>query len=537
MKRIIASVQLFFFFTHTVMFAQTANSSRQNTMDTSRQNIMDTSRQNTTDTSRQNTTDTARQNTMDTLIPSPTTVPNSSEADKLLKRIMLAMSNPDYRVTAGDVYTLTYMAAGMPVIYKIIVDSTYKIRVANLGIINAAGKTFPQLKIEVERIVSNNYPLSGVQLMLTEPALFTVYITGEVQTAQESQTWALERLSDVIKKEMLTDYASLRDVSVHPLNGQAKVYDLFKALRFGDIQQNPYVRPGDSIRVNRVKRIVTIEGDVERPGSYQLLPGENLKELVDYYAGGCTPLADTSRITLVRYVNSTVDSGDKIYLTLHDIQANYGLYHWDTVQIPTIVNLMPVMFVEGAVSQEDDKVEQASVSNRLTIRFNEGENYASLVQRNQNWFSSISDTKNAYIIRNGERIPINLNPMLYDSSYRSSYFVRENDTLIIPFRQYFVSVAGAVAVPGRYPYIPDRSWDYYVALAGGFNVDKNARSSIIIQDIRGKRLSKSDVITPESIITAKTNSFLHYFNQYAPIITTTLTLITTSLTLSTLLNR
>ena len=127
--------------------------------------------------------------------------------------------------------------------------------------------------------------------------------------------------------------------------------------------------------------------------------------------------------------------------------------------------------------------------------------------------------------------------MLYDSSYRSTYFVKENDVLIIPFRQYFVTVAGAVAIPGRYPYIPDRSWDYYVALAGGFNVDKNARSSVINQEITGRRLNKSDVITPESIITAKTNSFLYYFNQYAPIITTTLSLILTSITLSNLLTR
>ncbi|MDR2393452.1 MAG: SLBB domain-containing protein [Treponema sp.] len=526
MKRIIAGMQFFCFFANTVMFAQTTDSSRQNSTNAFRQTTPDFSLQTTPDVSGQTTP-----------VPSSKTSLSSSEADKLVRKTMMAMSNPDYRVTAGDVYTLTYWAVGTPVIYKIIVDSTYKIRVANLGIINAAGKTFPQLKAEVERTVSNNYPLSGVQLVLTEPSLFTVYITGEVQTAQESQTWALERLSEVLKEDILTEYASLRDVSVRSLNGQTKTYDLFKALRFGDIQQNPYVRPGDSIQVNRVNRIITIEGSVERPGSYQLLPGENLKELVDYYAGGCTPLADTSRITLVRYVGSTVDSGNKIYLTLDDVQANYGLHHWDAIHIPTIVNVMPVMFVEGAVSQSADEVGHVSVSNKITVRFNEGENYASLVQQNQSWFSSISDTQNAYIIRRGERISINLNPMLYDSSYRSSYFVQENDVLIIPFRQYFVTVAGAVAVPGRYPYIPDRSWDYYVALAGGFNVDKNARSSVIIQDISGRRLKKSDVITPESIITAKTNSFLHYFNQYAPIITTTLSLIITSITLSTLVNR
>jgi protein involved in polysaccharide export with SLBB domain len=466
---------------------------------------------------------------------SATTSP--SEADKLLKKTMTAMSSPNYRVTAGDVYTLTYLAVGTPVIYKIVVDSTYKIRVANLGIVNATGKTFLQLKNEVEYVVSNNYPLSGVQLVLTEPALFTVYITGEVKIVKESQTWALERLSEMLTKDILTEYASLRDVSVRSLNGQTKRYDLFKAFRFGDIQQDPYVRPGDTIQVNRVDRLVTIEGAVERPGSYQLLQGENLKELVDYYAGGCAPIADTSRISLVRYVDSMIDSGDKIYLNRDDIQANYALHHWDTIQIPTIVNVMPVMFIEGAVKQLENEIGQVNVSNKIIVRFNEGENYASLVQQNQNWFSSISDTQNAYIVRDGERIPINLNPMLYDSSYRSSYFLKDNDILIIPFRQYFVTVAGAVAMPGRYPYIPDRSWDYYIALAGGFNRDRNARSSVIIQDITGKELKKSDMITPEAIITARTNSFLYYFNQYAPIITTTLSLILTSITLSTLLGR
>jgi protein involved in polysaccharide export with SLBB domain len=450
---------------------------------------------------------------------------------------MIAMSSPDYRVTAGDVYTLTYLAAGTPIVYRIIVDSTYKIRVSNLGIITIAGKTFQQVKTEVEQIVSANYPLSGVQLVLTEPALFKVHITGEVKAAQESQAWALDRLSSLLSQDILTDYASLRDVSIRSLNGQTKTYDLFKAERLGDLQQDPYVRPGDRIQVNRVKRIITIEGAVERPGAYQLLPGENLKELVDYYAGGCTPLADTSRIALVRYVDSTVDSGNKIYLTLQEVAANYDLHHWDSIHIPTIIDLLPVMFIEGAINQAQDTVGQTNVSNKLTIRFNEGENYASLVQRHQSWFSAISDTRNAYIVRNAERIPINLNPMLYDSAYRSEYFVRENDVLIIPFRQYFVTVAGAVAVAGRYPYIPDRSWDYYIALAGGFNADKNSRGAITIQDVTGKLLSKSDIITPESIITAKTNSFLHYFNQYAPIITTTLSLITTAITLSTLLTR
>jgi protein involved in polysaccharide export with SLBB domain len=451
---------------------------------------------------------------------------NASNAPNILSwNPQIALSSPDYRVTAGDIYTLSYAAGGNAVTYRITVDSTYRIRISNLGVINAAGKTFQQLKTEAEAIVSNNYPLSGVQLVLTQPATFTVYMNGEVQEAMELTAWALTRLSALVNSN-LTDYSSIRDVSVTSLNGQTRTYDLYKAVRFGDLGHNPYVRPGDIIKINRIQRVVTISGAVERPGIYQLLSGENLSELIRYYSSGLTPLADTSRMELVRHVESSTDSGDKRYLSGQDIETNYVLQNLDTVYIPVITDLIPVMFVEGAVWVSEEGA-VLDTSTRLTVRFNIGENYASLVQRNQTWFSATSDTLNAYLIRGEEHIPMNLNPMLYDSAYRSPYNVQANDVLIVPFRQYFVTVAGAVNVPGRYPYIPDRGWDYYVALAGGFNPNLNARESITIVDLTGKHLTKGDPVTPETIITANVNSGLYYFNQYASVVITVFSIIST----------
>jgi protein involved in polysaccharide export with SLBB domain len=120
---------------------------------------------------------------------------------------------------------------------------------------------------------------------------------------------------------------------------------------------------------------------------------------------------------------------------------------------------------------------------------------------------------------------------LYDPEYRSEFTVEENDILIIPFRQYFINVAGAVVTPGRYPYIPDRTWDYYIALAGGFNPERNTRETVDMVDISGRKLGKDDVITPETVITARANSFLYRFNQYAPVLTTVLTIVSTMFTI------
>jgi protein involved in polysaccharide export with SLBB domain len=442
--------------------------------------------------------------------------------------LQLAMSSPDYRVTAGDIYTLVYAAGTTPVTYVITVDSTYKIRVSNLGMVDAAGKTYTQLKTQVEAVVTNNYPLSGAQLILTKPAAFKVYIKGEVKTASEMNAWGLSRLSELLN-DNLTNYSSGRDISIQSANGQVKVYDVYRAGRLGDLTQDPYLRPGDVITVNRAARTVIIEGAVERPGVYQLKDGEHLKELIEFYGSGFTVSADKTRLEIIRIVNSAALAGNKMFLSWAEAEGYYELMDRDEIIVPEVTDLRPVVFVEGAIG--GTTIAAPTASTREVVPFNLGENYASLVRRNKSWFSAVSDTQNAYIIRKDVHIPINLNPILFDASYRDEIMVEENDTLIIPFRQYFVTVAGAVVVPGRYPYIPDRQWDYYIALAGGFKPGENSREYIVITDITGKRMKKTDAITPETVITAKTNSGLYYFNQFAPVITTTLSIITTFLSI------
>jgi len=460
----------------------------------------------------------------------------SSSGTELSGTIMLARSSPDYRVTPGDIYTLTYSAGTFPVVYIIIVDNSYRIRVSNLGVVNGAGKTFVQLKSEIETVVINNYPLSGVQLTLTQPAIFKVFVNGEVSSASEYSVWALSRVSELAGSN-LTSYSSVRDISVRSANGQTNVYDLFKAQRLGDLTQDPYLRPGDTVTFNRIDRNVSIGGAVERPGTYQLLEGENVKELIEIYGSGFSPIADATRIELLRFINSVDVAGDKIFLSEDDLANNYVLENYDSITIPYITHLQPVFFIEGAVAASAQMTQNLEATNRLVVSFNIGDTYASVVRKNAAWFTAVSDTLNAYIIRDNMQIPINLNPMLYDATYRDEVFIEENDTLIIPFRQYFVTVAGAVTFPGRYPFIPDRNWEYYIALAGGFVPGRNAFQRIEITDMNRNRLRKTDAITPETIINASTNHGLYIFNQYAPIVTTILGLITTSISLYLIVGR
>ncbi|WP_294430869.1 SLBB domain-containing protein [uncultured Treponema sp.] len=351
----------------------------------------------------------------------------------------------------------------------------------------------------------------------------TVFVTGEVKNTVEASAWPLKRLSSFLAEHM-TSYSSERNIEVTSVDGTKNVYDLFLARRYGKMENDPYVRPGETITVSRLSRKVTINGAVERPGTYELLDGENLKELVEIYGGGLAPLADASRIELYRSLTGKEGAGEKSYLNKTSILDNYQLLCYDSVTISSFSDLMPVVFVEGAISGSGSGSGELKSSTRVTMNFNIGEDYAYFARRNRGMFSAESDLANAYIIRESKTIPLNLNPMLYDASYYANVEIMPNDTLMIPFRQYFVSVAGAVLNPGRYPYIPDRTWDYYIGLAGGFDRTKNSLDAIEIRDINRKKISKSAVITPECTITAKTNSTLYYFNQYAPAITTILSI-------------
>jgi protein involved in polysaccharide export with SLBB domain len=458
-------------------------------------------------------------------------VGSSTDAQRL-PDAQLAMSVSYYPVTAGDIYTLAFVVGTNPISYSIPVDSTYQMRIANLGVINCAGLTYLQLKNQVEQLVLRNYPMGGVQFVLTQPSTFLVSVTGEVKQTVEQDAWALTRLSTIIKQNF-TNYSSHRNITIKSTSGRTRKYDLFKAERDGDLSQDPFLRPGDKIIVNRLERQVSISGAVERPGTYELLEGENLKELIEKYGGGLAPLADPSRIELYRKVSGKEDSGNKSYLNKKSIEDNAPLSCYDSVFIASYEELTPVVFVEGAISTTIETQETSTTPEGSTIvaaKFNLGEDYAYFVRRNKDWFIAESDLSNAYVNRAGQIIKLNLNDMLYDASYRANVEMKPNDTLIIPFRQYFVTVAGAVTNPGRFPYIPDRDYEYYVGLAGGFT-SSNAHDAVLLTDINGKKYSKKELITPETTITAKSNSFFYNWNRYAPTITTVLSIVVSALSI------
>lgn len=456
-------------------------------------------------------------------------VEENNTAVDLEKQLLLAMSSTDYQVTPGDIYQLDFIAGGSHVSYKMIVDSNCSIKVANLGIINGENKTFVQLKKEVEAIINKNYPLNACQFTILKTSIFSITVKGAVNVARKEEAWALTRLSEIYERNA-TEFSSKRNVTVVSKNYGTKNYDLFLTERYGDFSQDPYVRPGDIVILNEKEFEVTVAGAVERPGSYELKKGETLKDLIDVYGNGFLNRADKERIEITHFLDIEESASEKEYVSEEAFNNNKLLMDKDVVTVYSFMDLHGIFFIEGAIAVSQNDTQLVS-SNRRAVTFEKNEDYAYVLRAYKDLFSESADLKNAYILRGKDVIKMDLEEVLYNVKYMANLVPEKNDVLMVPFSQPFVTVAGAVNNPGRYPYIPDRDWNYYIGLAGGFDKTKNSANMVTIRDKNNKHMSKSSKITPETTITAQTNAFTYYFGIYAPIVTTVLGVVSTGLTL------
>jgi polysaccharide export outer membrane protein len=454
-------------------------------------------------------------------------------------RVILASAVKEYPVTPGDVYKLTYLTTRGSQSVEATVQSDYSLNLGVFGSLSALGKTYQELRREVEKLVKRSYPGSRPNFVIQTTGIFQIYLKGEVKEADYVNCWGLSRLSEVIQGKT-TVYSSLRDIDIVADDSTLTSFDLFSALHFGEREQDPYVRPGDTIIIKKMQRQVKIYGEVFRPGSYQLLEGEGLGELITLYAGGFTSLSDESRIRIIRFISGEKSSGEAYYVSSSDsLYKDFVLHHLDEVYIPNKKDSLPVVYFEGALELEADAAAgDQTRSQKYTYRFVEGQNLSSTLQEVYDYFSAEADLKSAYIIRVQEQepIPVDIEQLIHNYTEETDIILMPYDRIVIPFRQYYVTVSGAVFKPGHYPYMPNRSYKYYLRLAGGTDPQKNVGEAVTITDVNDVVQSTTRVIQPDDTIYAEYNNALYYANQWAVIIGTAVSVTALVLTIIQLSN-
>ena len=240
-----------------------------------------------------------------------------------------ALDPNEYILGPGDLFAISVGG---------IVQANVAIPVSSSGVlalpeapqIQAAGRTLAEVEHEAIQALQERYVNVPVSLVLVQPRMFYVHISGAVPRPGRFMMLPVSRVSDVVEQaqndvlitridrvkepEIMampspyrpplseTHQAALRNVRIVHKDGSETVVDLTRYHTTGDTAYNPYLRDGDRITVpayNAERDGVRVSGNVAWRGAYDLRADDTVLSLLEVAAGG-VPLTSFSGVRLVR---------------------------------------------------------------------------------------------------------------------------------------------------------------------------------------------------------------------------------------------
>lgn len=379
-------------------------------------------------------------------IPESGVAPEEEEPTRLL----LALSEEGYPVTPGDVYELIYHTPSLKESMLLTVQSDYSMDLQVFGELNASGFSYSALRRRIVQIVSDAFPRSSPSLNLKSIGYFNVVVRGAVRQTKSITAWGLSRLSETVE-DIVMPYSSLRDVEVMSRNGNARSYDLFRALNQGFVEEDPFVKPGDTVTVKRKNRKVELRGEVYNPGTFDVLARESLTDLIVDYGHGFLPISDTSRINIQR---AAADGLESFHVDL-DSAAGFRFEDGDIVTVPSKRSQLAAVYIEGGIlplnpAGRGETIDSGSY-NREWIQFVNGDTLYDVLNGIRDRISPSALLEQGRIEREAESlaIEVNLADLLYRYSPSKDIKMEPFDRIVIPVptppvTEFSVSIRGAV---------------------------------------------------------------------------------------------
>lgn len=159
--------------------------------------------------------------------------------------------------------------------YRVRVNRDGQVLIPRLNPIPVAGRTFGQFRAALEQQVAQTYAATSVFASVGQIRQVSVLVTGEVRKPGVRILSGLATpLDALLLSGGISKTGSLRDVRLIRGN-QVVPLDLYSLLMQGTLPDIGGLRSGDRIFVPPLGSTVAILGVVQRPGIYELSPGQN----------------------------------------------------------------------------------------------------------------------------------------------------------------------------------------------------------------------------------------------------------------------
>jgi protein involved in polysaccharide export with SLBB domain len=449
---------------------------------------------------------------------------------------------PDYRLGPGDQLDVQLTNRLEVTKLQLLVDPEGFVSLPPAGLIGVNGLTILEAQQKVNQQLRTLFRYTDAVLSVSVPRCFAVTITGEVERPGSTQASAMRRVHEVILLSGgITPRGSVRFVELYPRPKDAAskaarpktVIDLLRFELHGDESQNPLVEEGLRIHVPPRMGYVTLSGAVRRPGTYELAPGEGLRDLLDLM-GGVSQGAAVSKARLTRVdAAGRHQSSDVDLAPLLRASGDLSVAAGDVLYVPPGGVLQDVVEVRGAFVGTTESA-KTTLAGKPTIvqRFElaHGDRVRDLVVK-AGGPSPLADLRMALVERTGpagprRQIPIDLQRLLVDKEEFQNIPLENGDVFILPPVEDRVYVLGEVKQPGPQDFRPGATVREYLAYAGGPTVRarfKNA--SVTFRDGRTFTVAAAPPIEAGAIVSIPEVS-VRWYQDYLTILTAVANVVT-----------
>ncbi len=425
------------------------------------------------------------------------------------------LSLADYKLTPGDIFTLTVNTGVLGedsqeliTTYNVQLQMDYTFTLPYIGKVDVRGMSLPEIQDYVNREIRNLIPVQYVNFSLTTPARFNVFLYGGVGTPGYIVATPLMHVLDAIARANgFRPFASYRSIELRR-NGETRILDISRYYKEADFEANPFLQPGDIIFVPPAEIVVHIEGMVRYPGTYELIPGEELDTLFNL-AGEFLPGADTSAIEIQR-----IDESGKQATITRDIKKarEFKPQHGDRIYVRSTTENSEMITIEGAVYGKrisgTEPLQTPVNSYRFELPYYSGISLLAVLDQvgGPTPFAIMED---AEIKRRatGEVLHPEMEKLWESRDYSLDIELKPGDYILIPIINLQVFVSGQVETPGSFPYKSGNTVRDYILAAGGIDDTQGDPNGIFFIQESGykQNVGFETLVPPDTVILVERN--------------------------------
>jgi len=367
--------------------------------------------------------------------------------------------------------------------WKLNVSPEGNINMPGVGLLNVAGKTIEQATESIKsKLSSSNYAIghgTSVQVSLGNIRSIKVIMIGELV---KPGSYTLPSLATAFNALYAAggpnNNGSFRQIEIIRNNKIIRHLDVYDFLVKGDQKDNIGLQDQDIIRVPTYRTRVEMSGEIKTPALFEVLPGETLKDVINF-AGGFTDTAYTSRITILQ----VSDQQRRVTDVTEDNFGNYIPLRGDKYIVQRIlaryenrVIINGAVFRPGIFELDKGLTVSALITKAAGLKEDAFTNRASITRLNpDNTKQIISFDVRAVIAKTAPDIVLQRE----DSVYISSIFELRD--------KFSVAIKGEVRKPGEYAFADSVNVADLIIKAGGFAEGASGKRIQV-----GRRITDSD---------------------------------------------